>query len=459
MNILIVDDEQIALTSVRCLLRRRGMKKVEICDNGSEAIELIKEQDFDIVLLDLLMPEMDGLQILEATKAYKPHTEFIILTAVDDVATAVKAIRLGAYNYLVKPVDNERLLLTIHRAYERIGLVAGKTGTYSERDKKGISKAFDDIITKDPRMIEILLYAQIMARGGNPVLITGETGTGKELLARGIHDCGSFSDGPFIPVNVPSIPESLFESHFFGHIKGAFTGAFQNHIGYFEQANNGTLFLDEIGELPLNLQVKLLRVLEEKKITRIGEIKPRYVNIQIVSASNKDLYKACQKGTFRLDFFYRLNSAHIHIPPLRERKADIPLIARFYLRKAAKQFNKNITCFSTEAMELLTHLDFPGNIRELIQLVENAVLLNETNMILPKHLGINSFSLPQKPSFARRLCRLKENEETHFAYVLSYTKGDKKQAADILGISVRQVQRKVSLMRKNPRWKSYFYDI
>ena len=217
MNILIVDDEQIALTSVRCILRRRGIRKVEICDNGSEAIKWIKEQDFDIVLLDLLMPEIDGIQVLEATKAYKPHTEFIILTAVDDVAPAVKAIRLGAYDYLVKPVDNERLLLTIHRAYEHKGLVAGKAGT--SRDRKEISKVFDDIITQDPRMKEILFYTQIMARGGNPVLITGETGTGKELLARGIHDSCSFSDGLFIAVNVSSIPESLFESQFFCHIK------------------------------------------------------------------------------------------------------------------------------------------------------------------------------------------------------------------------------------------------
>ena len=454
-----VDDEQIALTSVKRLLRRRDLRKVEICDNGSEAIKWIKEQDFDIVLLDLLMPEIDGIQVLEATKAYKPHTEFIILTAVDDVATSVKAIRLGAYDYLVKPVDNKRLLLTIQRAYERKCLVAGKAGTYSERGKKEISKAFDPIITQEPRMKEILFYTQIMARGGNPVLITGETGTGKELLAKGIHYCGPFSDGPFIPVNVSSIPESLFESHFFGHIKGSFTSASQNHIGYFEQANNGTLFLDEIGELPLNLQVKLLRVLDDSKITRIGEIKPRHVNVQIVSASNSDLNKACQNGTFRLDLFYRLNSTHIYIPPLRERKADIPLIVQFYLRKAAKLFNKNIQGFSPDAMELLTRLDFPGNVRELIQIVENAVLLAETNMILPIHLGINSFSLPQKLSFNRKLCGLRENEEIHIAYVFSYTEGDKKQVADILGISVRQVQRKVARMKKNPHWKSSFYGI
>ena len=264
MRILIVDDEEIALTSVRRILKRRGLRDVEACDGGKDAIARIKEEDFDLVLLDLLMPEVDGLQVLEATKPFKPDTEFIILTAVDDTQAAVKAVRLGAYDYLVKPVDNERLLLTIDKAYERKGLLSGLAGVRSGKDATAIPEAFSGIVTRSARVMELLSYSLIMARSGNPILITGESGVGKELLAHGIHRAGPSPDGPFIPVNVSSIPETLFESQVFGHVRGAFTGADRDYPGLFEQAHGGTLFFDEIGELPLNLQAKLLRVLEDK---------------------------------------------------------------------------------------------------------------------------------------------------------------------------------------------------
>jgi len=449
MKIFIVDDEPKMLTSHSRLLKQRGIRNVEICDNGSEAITRIKEQDFDIVLLDFLMPEVDGLQVLESTKPYKPHTEFIMLTGVSDLTTVVKAIRLGAYDYLVKPVDTERLLLTIQRAYEHKGLITGLAGARSHKDDLVIPKEFDLIITQDPRMKELLSYTQIMARGGNPILITGESGTGKELLAQGIHRAGQFSGGPFIAVNVSSIPETLFESYFFGHVKGAFTGAVQDFAGYFEQTNNGTIFLDEIGELPLILQTKFLRVLEEKTITRIGETKSKRVDFCIVSATSKDLNEACKKGSFRLDLFYRIKSAHVHLPPLRERKGDISLLAHYFLKKACERHKKDIHDFSSEAMELLISRDFPGNIRELAQVVENAVLLAETNTILPDHLGTHELSYTYKRSLDR-LCSLKENEEAHVSYVLSHTKGDKKQAAHMLGISVRQLNRKLAVMKNPP---------
>jgi DNA-binding NtrC family response regulator len=448
MKILIVDDEEISLSSVSRLLRWRGIRDVEVCDNGRDAVRRIRETEFDIVLLDLLMPDVDGLQVLESAKPYRPHTEFVILTAVDDIPTTVKAIRLGAYDYLVKPVDNDLLFLAIERAYERRGLLIGLS--VSARDAHlDVPDAFSEIITQCPRMVSLLSYAQVMAGSGNPVMITGESGTGKELVARGIHRAGPAPKGPFVAVNVSAIPATMFESQFFGHTKGAFTGAESPYRGYFEQADGGTLFLDEIGELPVGLQAKLLRVLEEKTFFPLGLTKPIRVDVRVVSASNRNIDIACQEGSFRLDLLYRLKSVHIHLLPLRERMGDIPMLAAHFLKKACERHNRNIHGFHPEAMGILCRRDFPGNIRELSQIVENAALLTDSDLIYPQHLGVTA--LP--PShFARQLCTLKENDDAHIAYVLSHTQGDRKEAARVLGITIRQLQRRVARMRHDPRW-------
>lgn len=457
MKILVVDDETIALKSIKRLLNRRGFKDVEVCDNGRDAIAIIKEGDFDIVLLDFIMENVNGIKVLEETRAFKPHTEFIMLTALDDVSTAIKAIRLGAYDYLIKPADEERLVLSIEHAYEHKGLHAGLAGAHAGRARvEEVPECFSEIITQDPRMMELISYAQVMARSSTPILITGESGTGKELLARGIHRAGNNPDGPFTAVNVSSVPETLFESQFFGHIKGAFTGAEKDFAGYFEQSNGGTLFLDEIGELSLNLQVKLLRALEEKTITRLGDESSIQVDVRIVSATNNDLDKACQEGKFRLDLMYRLKSVFVHLPPLRERGGDIPLIARHVLKNACIHSKKEVHDFSPESMEVLLSRDFPGNIRELKQLVENAVFLADSPVILPDCLGNEQ---PSSPSFARRMCSLKENYETHLVYVLNHSNGNRAQTAQILGITVRQLQRKLAQMKKDPRWKSFLDDL
>lgn len=455
MKILVVDDEPVALTSVRRLLKRRGYRDVEICATGKDAVHKIKNNDYDIVLLDLLMPEVDGLQVLESTKPFSPHTEFIILTAVDDIATAVKAIRVGAYDYLVKPADNNSLILSIERAFERRGLLAGLAGARSGIDAREIANVFCDIITQNPRMNELISYAQIMARSGNPILITGESGTGKELMARAVHRAGPTPGGPFVAVNVPSISETLFEREFFGHVKGAFTGADNDKKGFFQQADGGTLFMDEIGELPFGLQVKLLRVLEDKSIMRVGESVPTPINVRIVSATNKDLDLACQAGKFRLDLLYRIKSAHIHLPPLRERSDDIRLLAAHFLRQACARHHKIVQGYSPEAMDALVKKNYSGNIRELSQMVENAVLLTDAPMILPKHLGE---APPRAPSLARTLCSFKENYDAHLVYVYVQTMGNTRQAAQILDVSLRQVQRKLAELRHNPHWKSLLED-
>lgn len=450
MKILVVDDEQVALTSIQRVFRHRGYTQVDICSSGKEAIELIKSKNYDIVLLDLLMPAVGGMEVLTSVKPFKPETEFIILTAVDDINTAVKAVRKGAYDYLIKTVDPERLILSVERAYEHKGLLAGLAGNTALRNKKAPG-IFSEIITQCPRMIELLSFAEVMARSGNPLIITGESGTGKELLARGIHRGGPCPDGPFVAVNVSSIPESLFESQFFGHVKGSFTGAQSDHPGYFRQAEGGTLFLDEIGELPLNLQAKLLRVLEDKTITPIGETRPSFVSVRIVSATNKDLNKGCRDGDFRLDLFYRLKSADIQLPPLRQREGDLPLLADYFFKKACKRHKKSIKGFHPDALQALIQEEYPGNIRELAQVIETAVLVTETDLVLPSSLG--KMPLPQK-SFDPRLCTLKEASDIHLLYVLNKMGGDRAKAADILGISLRQVQRRLARLTNHRQGKN-----
>jgi len=454
MRILAVDDEPIALSSIRRILRRRNITDVEICDNGKDAIELILSGNFDIVLLDLIMPGTGGLDVLAATRAHLSDTEFIVVSAVEDVATTVQAVRSGAYDYLIKPVDPDRLVLTIEHAFERRGLRAGVLGAAASGAPPAIPKEFSSIITRNHHMIELINYAHAMARGGLPLLITGESGTGKELFARGIHETARGNDAPFLPVNVTSVPETLFESQFFGHASGAFTGAGGDLQGYFQKADGGTLYLDEIGDLPAGLQVKLLRVLEDRSFSRLGESDVRRVNVQIVSSTNKELHEACQSGTFRLDLFYRLNHAHIHIPPLRERREDIEPLVNHFAAAAGKRHNIEPKLITPDYLNKLQGMDFPGNVRELIQIVER-------DTILSGHPGLEpSRSVEQStgsaPSLTRTLCSMKQDGEAHVAFVLNHTRGDLKAAADILELSVRQIQRRISQMKEQDEWRTFF---
>jgi len=316
------------------------------------------------------MPEVDGMQVLESTKPFCQQTEFIILTAVDDIPTTSRQCARAHTIIWSNPVDNELLFLSIERAYERKGLLAGLSINAS-CEAADVPPSFADTLTQSTQMKALISYAQVMARSGNPILITGESGTGKELMARGIHRAGPSPAGPFVAVNVSAIPATMFESQFFGHAKGAFTGAEGSHAGFFEQADGGTLFLDEIGELPIGLQSKLLRVLEDKTFTPLGAQSPVRVDVRLVSATNTELDRACQEGKFRIDLLYRLRSAYICLPPLRERRKRYPAFGRrHFCKKPVCATKKDISGFSPEAMQLLTHKDYPGNIRELSQIVE-----------------------------------------------------------------------------------------
>jgi DNA-binding NtrC family response regulator len=456
MKILIVDDEPLALKSLKRLLHRRGIENCDLCDSGAEALRLLGKNRYDLVLLDIVMPGMDGLQVLEAAAPASPGTEFIMLTALDDTNHAVRATKLGAYDYLVKPVDNDRLLLTIERAYERKGLKAGLGASLGAGEMQHPSKHFEDFITQSPRMRELFAYIEVMAASDIPILLCGESGTGKELVARGIHRASRYASGPFVPVNMSSIPDALFESHFFGHTRGAYTGAAGDYVGYFEQADGGTLFLDEVGDLPLHLQPKLLRVLEDKTFNRLGDNRPLHVDVRIVSASNKNLDAECRANRFRSDLLFRLKSAFIVLPPLRERPTDIPILAEHFMKEALRKMGKPQMRLSSEAARALMSGSYPGNARELLQLVTNAVIVAAGDMIHPHHFPIGN---EEGTTDARGLSSLRENEEAHIVYVLKRTEGDRKEACRILGISLRQLQRKLVTLRNHPQWHDQLGDI
>ncbi len=455
MRILVVDDEQVTLDSLKLLLYSRNFNDVTVCNNGNKAIKLIKENDFDVVLLDIIMPETDGLEVLAKAKPFKPETEFIILSAIDEVETSVKALRLGAYDYLVKPSNNDKLILTINHAYEHKGFSRGLAGARSNTKDDDLPEGFQKIITQDMRLKELISYIDIMARTDFPILITGETGTGKELISRGIHESSDNSKGPFVAINVSSVPETLFESHFFGHKKGAFSGAINDYKGYFEQASSGTLFLDEIGDLPYNLQSKILRALEEEKLTPIGDACEKEFITRIVSATNQDLDDACQSGGFRLDLLYRIKTVHIHLPPLRERKGDVPLLAECFLEEVCESHNKVIRGISRDALDKLSSYKFPGNIRELKQIITNSVFLADGKMINSRHLGLND-KTGKGSRIEDDLCTLRVNEDRHIIHVLEETSHDKKAASEKLGISIRQLNRKILTLKQNPQWSSRF---
>ena len=445
MKILIVDDETELLTSLKRTLKYKGANRVTTCHRASEALSLIQQDHFDVVLLDILMPELNGLEILESAKPKQPYTEFIMITGVDHIETAVRAVRMGACDYLVKPLDPDRLMLSMERACERRALAMGFSEMSSSETCLEPPKAFSKILTGCSRMRSLIRYVDVMARSGKPILITGESGSGKELFAESIHLAGPYAKGPFVPVNVSSVPESLFESHFFGHAKGAFTGAETASAGYFEFANGGTLLLDEIGELPPALQAKLLRVLEERRVTRLGETRPRTVDLQIISSTNTDLERGCRAGNFRFDLYFRLASAKIHIPPLRDRPGDILLLGRYLLAEANEKYGRSVSGLSRRAVTFLSSGKFPGNVRELKQMMENAVLTAGTGVLEIHHFdpaGFPDSSLPITLT-------LKQNEEAHILNVLGRCGGDRKRTAETLGISLRHLYRKLAAIKKS----------
>ncbi len=427
-KVLVVDDEAIIRESLRDWLSEVG-HQVLIAENGSQALEIIEKEKPSIAIVDLVMPGMDGIELLKRAKEISPHIEVIIITAYGSVPTAITAMREGAYDYIEKPFCPEKAELLIERLAEHQGLLEENI---SLRQKLEERYRFENIIAKSPKMQQVIEVIKVAAKSNATVLIIGDSGTGKELVARAIYSQSYRKDKPFIAVSCAALPESLLESELFGHEKGAFTGAHAQRKGKFEVANRGTLFLDEIGEMSANIQVHLLRVLEEKEFTRVGGSELIKVDVRVVSATNKDMKQAIASGQFREDLYYRLNVVTIQLPPLRERKEDITLLAEHFLKKFAAENQKEITGFSPEATDFLLKYEWPGNVRELENAIERAIILTKNSYIGVADLPQENLPLAHSAPLGKDL---REVEKNHILNILTETDGNYSEAARILGIS------------------------
>jgi two-component system response regulator AtoC len=435
-KILVVDDEAIVRESLHDWLSDAGYQ-VFTAENGPQAVEIIETEEPGIVIADLVMPGMDGIELMKRARERLPHIQVIIITAYGSIPTAIAAIKEGAYDYIEKPFCPERVESVLERLVELKGLIEENI---SLRQRLEDRYRFENIIAKSPEMQQVIEVIKIVARSNATVLITGQSGTGKELVARAIHSQSQRRDKPFVAVSCAALPESLLESELFGHEKGSFTGAYAQKKGKFEFAKRGTLFLDEIGEISANIQVHLLRVLEGKALTRVGGNEEIKVDVRIISATNKDLKKAVASGEFREDLYYRLNVVNIELPPLRERTEDIPLLAEHFLNKFALENEKEVTGFSPEAMEFLLRYDWPGNVRELENAIERAVILAKGSLIEVADLPHQGLPLTDSASLGKSI---REMEKNHILNVLSETEGNYSKAARILGITRMTLYNKV----------------
>ncbi|MDA8140571.1 MAG: sigma-54 dependent transcriptional regulator [Desulfobacteraceae bacterium] len=446
--VLIVDDDEGLLFSIRAALMSAGLPDPALISDSRKVAELISRHRYSLVLIDLIMPHIDGIEVLKKVKQDSPATECIIITAVDEVEMAVKAMRFGAYDYLVKPLNLERTTIAITHALERYQLKQGMALFERPQSFEELKHpdAFLSMVAKDEAMALVFRQAEICAESEYNVMITGETGVGKGMLARIIHQLSKRSNGPFVAVNMPAFSQSLFEDDIFGHIRGAYTGAVSDKRGFFETARGGTLFLDEITELAPAMQSKLLRVIEEKEFYRLGSTDITNVDLRILSASNRDIGESMASGQLRRDLYFRLNEYHIHIPPLRRRPKDIVYLAEYFFKVHTAKNKKQIKKISSAVMELLEQYTFPGNVRELENIIASAVLAEsgqELGLASMQHLiGYQEIPRGTTSSFFP----LEEMEKRHIAKALAMTGGNRTHAARLLGIGLRTLQRKIKTL-------------
>ena len=431
-----VDDEAAIRESLCDWLSDVGYE-VLTAENGPQALEIIEREKLGIVITDLVMPGMDGIELMKTAKNILPNIEVIIITAYGSIPTAISAMREGAYDYIEKPFCPERAELLIEKLVERQKLVEENLSLHQKLEEH---YRFENIITKSPKMQQVIEVIKIVAKSNATVLIIGDSGTGKELVARAIHSQSHRRSRPFVAISCTALAESLLESELFGHEKGAFTGAYAQKKGKFEAANRGSLFLDEIGEMSANIQVHLLRVLEEKEFTRVGGNELIKVDVRIISATNKDMKKAIASGEFREDLYYRLNVVSIELPPLRERREDIPLLAQHFLKKFTIENQKEITGFSPEATDFLLKYEWPGNVRELENTIERAVILAQNPSI--KMADMSQENMPLARSAPVR-GNLKEIEKNYILETLTQSQGNYRKTARLLGISRMTLYNKV----------------
>ncbi len=448
-HILVVDDEISMRELLEFMLGREGYR-ITCAKNGKEAISFLEKESFDLLLCDIRLGDLTGLDVLEFSKTKHPETVVIMISAYATTETAVEAMNTGAYDYVPKPFDTEELKQTIANALEMKTLEAEKKNLDDEL-KKNIH--YGRIVGNSPKMFHIYSMIRQVAKTRTNVLITGESGTGKELIAKAIHEQSDRRDKPFVAINCGGIPENLLESELFGHKKGSFTGATYDKKGLFETGDKGTVFLDEIGELSLPIQVKLLRAVQERAIKPVGSNEDIRVDIRIVSATNKKLEEEVVGGRFREDLFYRLNVIEIKVPPLRERMGDLKSLAQHFLEKYSKDSGKKVTKISSYAIDLLNRYDFPGNVRELENLIERSVALTNTNIILPDSLLISvhkrrwvegvkdqRFDLEEVRQGVSLDNIMEQIERVYLKKSLECAGGNRQKAAELLDISLRSLR-------------------
>jgi DNA-binding NtrC family response regulator len=443
--ILVVDDDQGLLLSIKATVLSAGLPEPALVSDSRRVADLVQANDFKVIILDLVMPHLGGLELLRQINETHPNIECIVVTAIDQATAAVQAMNLGAFDYLVKPLNGEKLTIVINQALERFNL-KHELSLLSPRQSFSQLKnpeAFHNIVAEDEAMALVFRQVETVAPTDYSVIINGESGTGKEMLARVIHRLSRRAHMPFLAVNMAAVSKTIFEDEFFGHAKGAFTDAVSDKKGFFEAAGGGTLFLDEITELEPSLQGKLLRVIEEREYYRLGSTEVRNVDLRIVAATNRDITAEIENNRFRADLFYRLNMYNIKVPPLRERKRDILPLARHFTRLHAEANHKNIATIDPQLAEALSAYSFPGNVRELEHMIAGAVLLEQGAAL----------SLPSAPELAAQFksaartnggfLTLEELEKQHIHDVLEATGGNRARAAEILGINTSTVYRKI----------------
>ena len=443
-SILVIDDEEAQRSVLKGYLEKKGYK-IFSASSGNDGIKAVQNNLIDIVLSDFKMPDITGLEVLERVKKINPEISFVILTAYGTVENAVKAMQLGAFDYISKPVDLDELDLLLERIIENKNL---KSEIQLLKNQLQEKFKIDSFISHSPRMEEVLSLASRAADSKATVLITGESGTGKEVLAKSIHYVSSRKDKPFIAVNIPALPETLLESELFGHEKGAFTGAEKAKKGRFELAEAGTIFLDEIGDIPLNLQVKLLRVLQEHQIERLGSTESTSIDVRIIAATHQNLEQKIKDGTFREDLFYRLNIVSLNIPPLCERREDIIPLIDYFVEKYAKENGREKLSLSREAVDLLLKYNFPGNVRELENIVERAVVLSRNDVITLNDLpnvvkGFKAEKEIPNQDEGTLIERVEELEKKLIYDALSKSNGNQSLAGRILGLTERNLRYKM----------------
>ncbi len=439
--ILIADDEKAFRDTLAKVLIGEGYEVVT-APNGEVALQEISKQEFDVAFCDIRMPGISGLQLLEEIRKVNPHTSVVIVTAYGSIESAIQALKRGAYDYIVKPLIFDEVLVKVKNIINFQGLSRDYQRLRAEIDER---YDFHNIVGISPKMHEVFDLVKKIAPTKSTVLITGESGTGKELIARAIHQNSPRKMEKFVPINCAAIPENLLESELFGHVKGAFTGALGNKEGLFKIADRGTLFLDELGELPLSLQVKLLRVIEDGEVLPVGGVKSIKTDIRLIGATVCNLSKEVEKGNFREELYYRLNVIEIALPPLRERKQDIPLLINHFVNRLNTELRKSVSGVDPQAMRILLSYSWKGNVREFQNVIERAIILCEGDIImtsdLPSLLSGGKEPIEKEGDDLKEI--LREYERGHITKVLEKTGQDKKEAARILGLSLSSLYRKI----------------